>query len=110
MRKLAEEPQKSTPDTDTPPNIYAITITRMETFDPLRVIEEATAQAQTERIVREHADSGHPAALYYRFEKTEECEGDFIDLVIQGEDKKRLSLVLARLRARDYNLSVEYHE
>jgi len=92
-----------------PTDIRAITITRTESFDPLRVIEEATAQARAERIVTEHADPADPAALSYRFEKDEQEEGLFIDLVIEGEDKHRLRIVLARLNAGNCELSVSYH-
>jgi hypothetical protein len=104
-------PQPSTPKTNcgtNPHDISAITVTRIESFDPLRVIEEAAAQAQTERIVREHTEPGNPKALFYRFAKDDECDGTFIDLIIEGENQRLLSLVLTRLRTRDYNLSVAY--
>lgn len=105
-------PQPSTSETNSgtsPNDISAITVTRIESFDPLRVIEEATAQAQTERIVREHAEPGTPKALFYHFEKDDKYDGTFIDLIIEGENQQLLYLVLTRLRARDYNLSVAYH-
>lgn len=84
-----------------------ITLTRTESFDPIQVMEEAAAQASAERIVREHADPENPEALSYRFEKDSNSEGDYIDLVIEGDDQMALGAVLTRLRERGYNLQVE---
>lgn len=88
--------------------LAAITLTRTVSFDPLRVIEEATAQAAAERIAREHADPADPHALSHRFEKDSSQAGDFIDLVIEGTDHARLNIVKARLDARGYEISVSY--
>lgn len=88
--------------------LAAITLTRAVAFDPLRVIEEATAQAAAERIAREHADPEDPHALSHRFEKDASQAGDFIDLIIEGTDHARLEIVKARLEARGYEISMSY--
>lgn len=106
-------PQPSTSKANSGTNLHdisAITVTRIESFDPLTVIEEATAQAAAERMAREHADPANPKALTHHFEKNDEYDSCFIDLVIEGSDQTRLDIVLRRLQARGHELAVRYAE
>ncbi len=89
--------------------MFAVTITRTESFDPLYVIEQATRQAVAQQIAREHADPHDPEALTFCYEKDANSEGDYVDLVISGTDETRVGLVLRRLRAHGYDdLTVEW--
>jgi hypothetical protein len=89
--------------------MLTITLTRTESYDPLRVIEQATRQAVAQQIAREHADPHDPEALTFRYQKDVNSEGDYVDLVISGTDETRVGLVLRRLRAHGYDdLTVEW--
>ena len=89
--------------------MFAITVTRQESFSPLSVIEAATRQAVSEQIAREQADPTDPEALHWHYEKDVNSAGDYIDLVISGTDEHRLGLVLRRLRSHGYDdLTVDW--
>ena len=83
--------------------MFAITVTRQESFNPLVVITEATKQAVSEQVAREHANPTYPEALNWHYEKDANSAGDYVDLVISGTDEHRIGFVLRRLRSHGYD-------